>query len=404
MIHDANKYLNRINVEDLLSDLVKIHSPYFHEKEIMDYTYDWFEKRRLPVEYHHFHEKKVTDFRGTNIIGRLKGQAEGPVILLNGHLDTVQICQGWQRDPLVAEIEGDKLYGLGALDMKSGCTSIMLAVEAFANTFDSFKGEIIYTLVSDEEGPYGLGTDALILDGITDNVDAAIVAEPSSGVAKLPFPCLCLGARGGWNYTVNFTGKSAHAANPEQGIDAIAEAAKVILELKKIELKSDAKLGKGALCIIEMNGGGAACSVADKASFTVFRHVVRGEDLDYLRKEVNQAIKRANIKGEASMKFRDAPHADNGGFQPYTVSENNPFTRMIKESILSVTGKKGAIAYVNSIGDFNYLGSRAKVPTYVFGPTGENFHSADEYVNLNTVVKTGEVIYDFLKRVLVENR
>jgi len=84
------------------------------------------------------------------------------------------------------------------------------------------------------------------------------------------------------------------------------------------------------------------------------------------------------------------------------VEENNPFTRVIKETILSATGKKATTAYVSNIGDFNYLGSRAKLPTYVFGPGGENCHTADEYVNLDTVVKTGEVIYDFLKRILVE--
>jgi len=402
MANDAGKYLNREKVEELLSDLVRIYSPYFRENDVMSYAYKWFNKKGLPSEYHHFHEKKVTDFRGRNIIGRLKGQDDGPVILLNGHLDTVEICQGWERDPLEAKIEGDKLYGVGALDMKAGCTSIMLAVEAFANTFDSFNGEILYTLVSDEEGPYGLGTDALILDGIVNHVDAAIVAEPSGGLAGMSFPCLCLGARGGWNYTVSFSGKSAHAAYPEQGINAITEASKVILELKKSKLKTDPKLGKGSICIIEMNGGGAACSVADKASFTIFRHVVRGEDPDYLRREVDQAVKRANIKAKASIKFRDAPHAENGGFQPYIVSENNPFTRIIKECILSHTGKKATIAYLSSVGDFNYLGSRAKLPTYVFGPGGKNLHTADEYVDLDTVVKTGEVIYHFLKRVLVE--
>jgi len=401
MVHDADKYLNRKKVNDLLSDLVKIHSPYFHENEVMDYAYEWFKKRGLPAEFHHFHEKKITNFQGTNVIGRRKGQDEGPTILLNGHLDTVEICEGWTKDPLGAVIEEEKLYGVGALDMKSGCAAIMLAVEAFANTFDSFNGEILYTLVSDEEGPYGLGTDALILDGITNYADAAIVPEPSSGFCGIPFPCLCLGARGGWNYTVNLIGKASHAAFPEQGINAIIEANKVISELKKSELQTDEKLGKGSICIIEMNGGGAAASVADKASFTVFRHVVRGEDRSYLRREVDQAIKRANIKGKAAMKFRDGPHAESAGFQPYVVSETNPYTVLMNESILAATGEKGTVAYFASIGDFNYLGSRVKLPTYVFGPDGKNFHTADEYVNLDSVVKTSEVIYAFLKRTLV---
>jgi acetylornithine deacetylase/succinyl-diaminopimelate desuccinylase-like protein len=399
---DVSTYINRKRAEGLLSDLVKIYSPYFHENEIMEYAYNWFIKRGLPAKYHHFHEKKITNFSGTNVFGTLKGQGKGPTILLNGHLDTVQKCEGWTKNPLGATIEDEKLYGVGALDMKSGCASIMLAVEAFANSFQTFDGEILYTLVCDEEGPYGLGTDALIIDGIINHTDVAIVAEPSSGFCGIPFPCLCLGARGGWNYTVNLTGKSAHAAFPEQGTNAIIEACKVISELKKTEFQVDPKLGKGSICIIEMNGGGAAASVADKASFTVFRHVVRGEDLNYIRSEVDQAVKRANVRGKVAMKFRDGPHPESAGFQPYVTSESNSYTDIIKQSILSATGKKGAVAYFASMGDFNYLGSRLKVPTYVFGADGENFHGPDECVSLDSVVKTSEVIYNFLKRVFVE--
>lgn len=394
------QYINRKRVEELLADLVHIYSPFFHEDEVMEYTYNWFRKKELPVEFHRFHEDKITGFRGTNIIGKLQGHDEGPTVLLNGHLDTVEICEGWTKQPLGAEIIGNKMYGLGTLDMKGGCTAIMLAVEAFAKTVDRFNGEVLYTLVCDEEGPFGLGTDALILDGIIDNADVAVVPEPSSSFAGIEFPCLCLGARGGWKYTVEFKGKSAHGANPEKGINAISEASKVLLELEKTELISHDKLGKGSICVIEFMGGGAPLSVPDKASFSVFRHVTIGENMTDLRKEVEEAIKRANIKGSATIKFRESPHPDNAGFQPYVVSESNPYTKAIKESILSAAGTEPNIGYFSSVGDFNYLGSRAKLPTYVFGPKGDNYHSADEYVDLDTVVKTAEVIYDFLKRVL----
>ncbi|WP_205687660.1 M20 family metallopeptidase [Clostridiisalibacter paucivorans] len=393
-------YINRENVEVLLSQLVKIHSPYFKEEKVMDFAYNWLKSKGLPAEYHRYTEDKVTKFQGINVIGEVNGKEDGPTILLNGHLDTVGICEGWTKEPLNPTIEGDKMYGVGALDMKSGSAAIMLAVNAFKNTVKHFKGNILYTFVSDEEGPYGLGTDALILDGITDHADVAIVPEPSSGFSGVSFPCLCLGARGGWNYTVHVMGKSAHAANPQLGISAIVESAKLMLELKNTELREDDKLGKGSICIISSDGGGAACSVADTASFTVFRHVVRGEDKEYIKQEVLDAAKRAGVKGDIVVTFRDAPHPDNGGFEPYTVEEDNHYTKLIKESILKATGKDANIAYFSSIGDFNYLGSRVGIPTFVFGPDGENYHTSDEYVNLNTVVDTAKVIYDFLLRTL----
>jgi succinyl-diaminopimelate desuccinylase len=401
MIYNTDQYINRKNVETLLASLIEIHSPYFHEEAIMDFAYSWLYERDLPAKYHRYKENKITNYEGTNIIGSIKGAAEGPTILLNAHLDTVNICEGWTRNPLKAEIEEDKMYGLGALDMKSGAAALLLAIYAFKNLIPSFKGEILYTLVSDEEGPYGLGTDALIMDKLIDKADIAIVTEPSSSFSGTSFPCLCLGARGGWNYTVNFTGKASHAANPELGINAISDASRVLLELEKAISIVDEKLGKGSISVIEINGGGAVCSVADKAYFTIFRHVVRGEDKNYIEKELFDAVKRADIKSTVELSFRDAPHPECAGFEPYIVEEDNPYSKLFIESIKKTTGTNANIAYFSSIGDFNRIGSRMKIPTFVFGPQGKNYHMSDEYVLISSVIKTAEILFDYLVEVLV---
>lgn len=394
--------IDKGKLEKLLSELISIYSPYLKEEKAMEYILNWFHERDLPARYHRYSEDRILNFEGINVIGSIKGDKKGPRVLLNGHIDTVEKTEDWTKDPLKSSRESDKLYGLGSLDMKSGIAAMMMAVEAFSASYKSFAGEILYTVVSDEEGPYGLGTDALILDGITDDVDVAIVAEPSSGFTAKPFPVLCLGARGGWNYTVFLKGKAAHAANPKLGLSAIVEASKLILELKKMDGLSDSKLGKGDVCIIGINGGGAACSVAERAAFTVFRHVVRGETKEYLIEEVLEAAKKAGITAEIEIKFRDSPHSLNGGFNPYTVEEDNEYTLLLKESIEEVTGEPTKIDYFSSIGDFNYLGTRANIPTFVFGPSGENYHMADEYVNFSSVVSTADVIYRFLEKTLVK--
>lgn len=176
-----------------------------------------------------------------------------------------------------------------------------------------------------------------------------------------------------------------------------------IIELEKSDLIEDEKLGRGDIAVISIEGGGAACSVAEMASFTVFRHVVRGETKEYLEDEVYEAAKRAGIRAEIKVAFRDSPHSLNDGFMPYVVDEDDHYTTMLQRSIEDVTGRKAAIDYFSSIGDFNYLGTRLKIPTFVFGPSGDNFHSSDEYVELESVVKTCEVIYNFLERMLVLN-
>lgn len=391
------------SILQLTSDLIKIESPYFHEARIMDYAYEWMRKRSLPADFHEYHEKKVTGFKGKNLVGELKGGSEGPTVLLNGHLDTVNLCDGWTRAPYGAELIDGKLYGVGALDMKSGSAAIMLALEAFSRNVKTFNGSVLYSLVSDEEGPYGLGTNALIVDDMLGNADVAIVPEPSAGFCRVPFPCLCLGARGGLSYTVNIKGRSAHAAEPEKGISSIYEASKLIVALKELKGIEDPKLGAGSTCITSSTGGGqAACSVSEDASFSVFRHITVGETPETVREEILNAAKTAGLKGTVEVKFRDSPNPGAESFLPYTVSESNPYTKIFKESVQDVTGVAASINYFSSIGDFCYLGTRMGLPTYVFGPMGENYHSANEFVYIDTAARTAETIYDYLIKILVD--
>lgn len=206
------KPISREEYEKLLRQLVQIKSLYFHEDQVMEFVNRWFAERGVPAQIHTFYEPKETKFHGKNVVGIMDSGKPGPVIYLGGHLDTVQLCNGWTRPPYDGVVEGDDMYGVGALDMKSGCAAVMLAVEKFAGRHlqdGSFCGKLIYHLVSDEEGPYGLGTVFIINDkihNVAEEADFAIIAEPSAGFARVPHPCVCLGARGGYNYTIKVYG------------------------------------------------------------------------------------------------------------------------------------------------------------------------------------------------------
>lgn len=384
----------------LTADLVRIPSPYFAEGKVMEFAHGWLKEAGVPVEFHRFHEKKIYDYKGVNVTGVIEGNSPGPVVVLNGHLDTVKLCDGWMRDPYGASIEGNRMYGLGACDMKSGCAAIMLALREFVKSGEPFVGKILYSLVCDEEGPFGLGTDALILDGIIPpKADVAVITEPSSAFAGVNFPSICLGARGGWNYSVRVRGRSAHGAQPEQGINAVSEAAKILLELEKTELEPHEKLGPGSLCCIDFHGGGAALSVPDEAAFSVFRHVVVGETKETVRKEAEEAIERAGISGSAEVRFRDAPHEECDGFPAYVTPEDDPYVLRMAAVMRAVTGRDPEYSYFSSVGDFCYTGGRLGIPTLVVGAKGGNFHAADEFVEIDTVAATAGIIREFLRRV-----
>ena len=383
----------------LLMDLVNIDSPYFEEDKIMEYVHNWFIKNKIDAYIHEYHEAKVTDFKGKNIVVNIEGKEEGPVICLNGHLDTVMLSKGWTTNPK-GELKGDRLYGVGALDMKSGCAATMIALKAFTENNKDFKGKIIATYVSVEEGPYGMGTNALIEEGYLKDVDFSIVTEPSAGFNGREFPDICLGARGGYGLEIELFGKSAHAATPELGISAADDAAKVICQLENVDYIEDPHLGKGSACVVAVECDGGACSVPDYAKIRLFWHIVVGENEESIIREIKKAIERANIKCSYKINFREAPSEDSKGFLPYTITGDDPMTKAFLGAIEKVCNTKPSISYFQSIGDFNYLGTRLGAPVVIFGAAGSNFHGSDEYVELESVVKTAKVVYSFLEDVL----
>jgi len=85
---------------------------------------------------------------------------------------------------------------------------------------------------------------------------------------------------------------------------------------------------------------------------------------------------------------------------PYTVREDEPYVKSFIDSVVKVSGVEPSRDYFQSIGDFNYLGTRIGAPVVLFGAEGGNFHSHDEYATISSIVKTAEVIYDFLKNQL----
>ena len=399
--------ITRSSFEELLRQLIAVKSPYFHEDEVMDFVDEWLKERGVPAQIHTFFEPKETKFHGKNVIGIMDSGKPGPVIYLGGHLDTVQLCNGWTKPPYEGVIEGDDMYGVGALDMKSGCAAIMLTLAKFAEEHlkeGSFRGKLIYHLVSDEEGPYGLGTVYIINDkihNIQEEADFAIIAEPSAGFTRVPHPCLYLGARGGYNYTIKVHGKSAHAATPELGINAMVDASAIVSELEKIPPEEDEKLGHSTPCVIRMNGGVAACSVPDYAEVEIFHHTVRGETQETIRKRVDKAIEAAKVRSKVEVVFRQSPaEGFDGGFDAYCIDEDGELLKKLEDTVFRVCGRPANKAYFQSIGDFNHIGGKLKIPTVLLGAEGENFHSSDERVDLKSALEVAHIISEFVSDVL----
>lgn len=147
--------------------------------------------------------------RHGNVIALLKGKQAGPRIALNSHMDTVGYGEGWTRDPLGAQIEGDRLYGRGSADCKGSMVGHLVAVKALIESEVDLAGEIAITHVVEEEvqDANRKGTVRLLNDGFT--ADMAINGEAidmNIGIA----------GEGMAEIKITTMGKRAHGSTPER--------------------------------------------------------------------------------------------------------------------------------------------------------------------------------------------
>lgn len=171
-----------------------------------------------------------------NAVGVLTcGGGGGRTVMMNGHIDTVPLGDesAWPHPPLSAAIEGGRLWGRGACDMKAALACMVYAAKDARRDLD---GTIMITGVVQEEVG-GLGARYL---ADTVKADVVILGEPS----KLK---LMLGHRGRVEVEVSLPGKIAHAARNDLGENALYRAGRFLGALETLPLPSGGPLGGSSL-------------------------------------------------------------------------------------------------------------------------------------------------------------
>jgi succinyl-diaminopimelate desuccinylase len=153
---------------------------------------------------------------GDSIVVPIRRGSGGPHVALVGHLDTVRTENG------PARIEGDRCFGAGASDMKSGLAVMIALAEGGA----SLACDLTLVFYAREEGPFAENELGVVLerDPELSKVDLAVCMEPSDNR-------LHLGCTGSIHATVTFEGRTAHSARPWEGESAITKAADFVREV-----------------------------------------------------------------------------------------------------------------------------------------------------------------------------
>ncbi|HYI00024.1 succinyl-diaminopimelate desuccinylase [Hyalangium sp.] len=263
-------------------ELCRISSPIGHEGPIADHVERWALGR--------FPREAVSRVGHSLVVGRLDDPR--PTVALVGHLDTVP-AHPHDGPP---RIDGERVFGLGASDMKGGLAVMMALAEDLP--LRELPVSLALILYEREEGPYlesGLGP---LFDKVPElkRVRFGIAMEPTDGLVQV-------GCVGTLHATLKFTGRSAHSARPWQGENAIHKAGPLLTELlarQRVEVVHAGFPFFEVMSVTLAHGGRARNVVPDTLELNLNYRFAPGKSLEQAQEDV-----RALVAGRAELTFTD---------------------------------------------------------------------------------------------------
>jgi acetylornithine deacetylase/succinyl-diaminopimelate desuccinylase family protein len=320
-----------------------------------------------------------------NVIGRLTGSGDGPVLLFNAHMDTVPAgdLDSWSVDPFAAEMRQGKILGRGAVDDKGGLCGMVMAAVALKRAKVPMAGELLLTFVMGEEAGH-VGTHHLVDSGLA--ADMAIVGEWSSARR------IALGYRGRIELELVTHGITAHGSRPSYGINAIDLMTEIALPaLKDFKMDYDDNeffmVRKPTMNVGIIQGGSKVNMVPDRCLALVDIRLMPGQDGVTVCGQIEQrmeGLRREHEDLEIDVDTRVTGHA----------FFTHPRERLVQElstAILSATGVEPQYFGKTGSSDANILHHEAGIPVVAYGPGNPSPHAPDEYVEIEDLMEATQV-------------
>jgi succinyl-diaminopimelate desuccinylase len=212
--------------------------------EATGFVRGWLEAREI--------DAMEDDVRGLPVVRAELGPEDAPTVVLHGHLDVVPAYPG----QFYPRVEGDRLIGRGAYDMKGALAAMLLV---FAEMRDQDAVRVRLAIVSDEESEEAneRGSDRLVDAGFTG--DFAITGEPTDMHIGVE-------AKGVLAARLDVTGRAAHGATPWLGDNAVLKAIEVFRGIESLPFATESSelLGRPSINLGRILGGDALNKVPDR--------------------------------------------------------------------------------------------------------------------------------------------
>jgi succinyl-diaminopimelate desuccinylase len=322
-----------------------------------------------------------------NIIAEVKGNQEGPTLMMYSHAATIEVTDAhreqWLCDPFGAEIKDGKLYGVGSSDTKSGLAGVIGAVKAIIESGIPFKGKIILLLATGGEGGAPGGPDTLLEHNLLPKADGAILADSSDRKIVNTF-------KGRMLFEFVTHGKSVHSSDPKLGINAVDKMIEVVQALKKTKFvdRADPVLGEVTFTITGIEAISFKTSIPSRCSLNADMRLIPGLTSDQVVKriqEVLDGLMRDDKELKVSVKIpRNA--IKEAAFTPL----ENPVVQAMAKAMEKVVGRAEFLPGTMSTGAHYFL--KAGIPCVFFGPGSIlNAHRPNEYVDLPRIEEATKI-------------
>ena len=327
--------------------------------------------------------------RRENVTAEITGSGSGPALVFLNHMDTVPAGEGWTREPFLAAEEAGKIWGRGSCDMKGGIAASLAAMENLKKRIDGgakAQRTVRCCMVVDEESGHMTGTEAAIASGHLGSDDVVISCEPTD-------LALVTAQKGAMWFELVFRGKSAHAAAPHMGADAIHAASLTVAALQEAVAQlpyEDPLLGRCTMVTTMIEGGHKTNVVSERCAMQIdsrFVPPLRTADIQGIihekAAEACALVSGVEFSLRATIADRPPVTADTGGAGARLIMET-------LEEILGAAPEPAGVSYYSDAGmAAAQTGSRS---CFLLGPGNiEQAHTPDEFIEVDSLKKAARV-------------
>ncbi len=313
----------------------------------------------------------TTEYHGLPVLQATVGTS-GPTVILHGHIDVVP----GKPEQFQPRVEGERLIGRGAYDMKGGLAAIMCALR---DLHDLRGAQVRFVCAPDEESEDfdRHATDELVQQGLRG--EFAITGEPTNLNVGVQ-------AKGVLMIRVAVHGRSAHGSTPWLGENAVLRAIDVFRRIETMPFAGESTdmFDRPSINLGRLNAGDAVNKVPDHAVMAVDIRYLPGQDPGAILEQI-RAIPHVEV-----VKTFIRPPAYVSRSNPYVTALCGATRRAGQEGATGV-GRDGASDAISFL--------EAGVPAVEFGPTGGGHHGPEEWVSVPSLARYREALVGFMRAV-----